>query len=64
MESRGRTVPALAAPTAAGKTAAALALARHPGGAGLEVIVADALQVYRGFDVGTICSTPSIRRLA
>jgi tRNA dimethylallyltransferase len=47
------TIAALAAPTAAGKTAAALTLAEQPGGEAVEVIVADALQVYRGFDVGT-----------
>jgi tRNA dimethylallyltransferase len=40
----------LAAPTASGKTAAALALARV---VPLEVVSADAMQVYRGLDVGT-----------
>lgn len=54
-------VPALAAPTAAGKTAAVLALAERAGGERLEVIVADALQVVRGFDVGTAKPTPSER---
>ncbi len=36
--------------TAAGKTAAALALARRQGG---ELIGADSVQVYRGFDIGS-----------
>lgn len=46
-------IPVLAAPTASGKSAAALRLAEQPAGRGLEVVSADALQVYRGFDVGT-----------
>ncbi len=45
----GRT-PVIVGPTAVGKTAVAVALARHwP----LEVISADSRQVYRGLDVGT-----------
>lgn len=43
-------VPVLAAPTAAGKTAAALELAES---LPLEVISADAMQVYKGMDLGT-----------
>jgi tRNA dimethylallyltransferase len=43
-------IPVLAAPTAAGKTVAALAMARSTP---LEVISADAMQVYRGLDIGT-----------
>lgn len=43
----------LAAPTASGKTAAALALAQAYPALGVEVICADALLGYRGFDVGT-----------
>jgi tRNA dimethylallyltransferase len=46
-------VPVLVAPTASGKTAAVLRLAERPEGRGLEVVNADALQVYRGFDIGT-----------
>lgn len=53
MSERRPHVLALAAPTAAGKTAAVLRLATTPGGRGLEVVSADALQVFRGFDVGT-----------
>lgn len=54
-------VPLLTAPTAAGKTALALALARHfP----LEVVAADAFTVYRGLDIGTAKPTPAERRAA
>ena len=40
----------LGAPTASGKSAVALRLAERRG---LEIVVADAMQVYRGLDVGT-----------
>ena len=43
-------VPVLTAPTAGGKTALALRLARDYG---LEVVAADAFTVYRGLDIGT-----------
>lgn len=49
----GVVVPLLAAPTAAGKTAAALRLAQRAEGARLEVVNADAMLVYRGMDIGT-----------
>ena len=43
-------IPVVCGPTAAGKSAIALALAlRHP----ITIIVADSRQIYRGFDVGT-----------
>jgi tRNA dimethylallyltransferase len=46
----GVSLPVLVGPTAVGKTAVALALARHwP----LEVISADSRQVYRRLDIGT-----------
>jgi tRNA dimethylallyltransferase len=48
----------LVGPTAAGKTALGLELAE---GFGLEVISADARQVYRGLDVGTAKPTPGER---
>jgi tRNA dimethylallyltransferase len=48
-------IPVLAAPTAAGKTAAALAMAR---GTPLEIVSADAMQVYRGLDIGTAKPRP------
>ncbi|MBB5233172.1 tRNA (adenosine(37)-N6)-dimethylallyltransferase MiaA [Deinococcus budaensis] len=54
-------VPILTAPTAAGKTALALALSeRFP----LEVVAADAFTVYRGLDLGTAKPTPAERRAA
>ena len=40
----------LAGPTAAGKSAVALALAERMGG---EIISVDSMQVYRGMDIGT-----------
>jgi len=40
----------LMGPTAAGKSAVAMALARHVGG---EIVSADSAQVYRGMDIGT-----------
>jgi tRNA dimethylallyltransferase len=46
-------VSVLAGPTASGKSAAALQLARAHPELGIEVISADALQGYRGFDIGT-----------
>jgi len=49
---RGR-VAVLAGPTASGKSAAALQLALAHPELGIEVISADALQGYRGFDIGT-----------
>ncbi len=41
---------AIVGPTATGKSALAMALAQRLGG---EIVNADALQVYRGFDIGT-----------
>ena len=48
-------VPILTAPTASGKTALALALARESAAAGrpVEIVAADAFTVYRGLDIGT-----------
>lgn len=49
----------LGAPTASGKSAAALELAgRYP----LEIVTADAMQVYQGLDVGTAKPTEEERR--
>jgi len=48
----------LAGPTAAGKTAAALAVAEAFGGV---VLSADAMQVYRHLDIGTAKATPEER---
>ncbi len=47
-------------PTAVGKTAVSLELARALGG---EVVSADSRQVYRGMDIGTAKATPTERML-
>ena len=49
-------VVVITGPTATGKTAAAIALARRLNG---ELIGADSVQVYRGFDVGSGKATPA-----
>lgn len=54
-----RRVPAIVGPTASGKSAAALALAEE---FALEIVSADAMQVYRGLDIGTAKPTPEERR--
>jgi tRNA dimethylallyltransferase len=51
----------IAGPTACGKTALAIELARRLGG---EVVNADSQQVYRGLDVGTAKPTPLERAAA
>lgn len=52
-------IPVLAGPTASGKSALALELARaHP----VEIISADAMMVYRGMDIGTAKPTIAERR--
>ncbi len=50
---------AVVGPTATGKTALAVELAGTLGG---EVVNADALQLYRGMDIGTAKATPEERR--
>jgi tRNA dimethylallyltransferase len=58
-----RTCLALAGPTAAGKTAAALALAQHLAPTHhVEIISVDSALVYRGMDIGT--AKPSATELA
>lgn len=47
-------------PTAAGKSALALALARERGG---EIVSCDSLQVYRGLDIGSAKASAEERRL-
>ena len=54
-----RRLVAIVGPTAAGKSAAALALAERLGG---EIINADSRQVYRGMDIGTAKPTLEERR--
>lgn len=49
---------ALVGPTAAGKSALALRLARALGG---EIVSCDSLQVYRGLDIGSAKATPEER---
>jgi tRNA dimethylallyltransferase len=50
---------ALLGPTASGKSALALDLARQH--AGVELVSVDAMQVYRGMDIGTAKPTPAER---
>ncbi len=58
MAGRKQHVPVIVGPTAVGKTAVAVALARHwP----LVVISADSRQIYRGLDAGTGKPTPAER---
>ncbi len=54
-------IAVIAGPTASGKTALAIALARRVGG---EIVNADSQQVYRGLDVGTAKPTPEERAAA
>jgi tRNA dimethylallyltransferase len=49
---------AIVGPTAAGKSALALRLARERGG---EIVSCDSLQVYRGLDIGSAKATPAER---
>jgi tRNA dimethylallyltransferase len=51
-------VIAVVGPTAAGKSALALALSRERGG---EIVCCDSLQVYRGLDIGSAKATPEER---
>ncbi len=57
------TTLALLGPTAAGKSALALAVARRRTAAGLptEIVAVDAFTVYRGMDIGTAKATPEER---
>ena len=48
-------IAAIVGPTASGKTALAIALARELGG---EIISCDSMQIYRGMDIGTAKPTP------
>ena len=50
---------AIVGPTASGKSALALELARRAGD--VELVSADAMQVYRGMDIGTAKPTPAER---
>jgi len=59
MQEPGPPIVALVGPTAAGKTALSLDLAERLGG---EVVNTDAMQVYRGMDIGTAKLPPAERR--
>lgn len=59
MNERGRHL-ALVGPTASGKSALALALARAR--SDIEIVSVDSMQVYRGMDIGTAKPTPDERR--
>ncbi len=59
LDERPDAMPCLVGPTASGKTALALALARRTGG---EIVGADSVQVYRGFDIGS--GKPTAEELA
>ena len=50
---------AIIGPTGTGKSALALAVAEHLGG---EIVNADAMQLYRGMDIGTAKLAPDERR--
>ncbi len=60
-EENERPIIAILGPTATGKTAAAIALAKRVDG---EIISADSMAVYRGMDVGTAKPTPEEQRRA
>ena len=51
--------PVIMGPTASGKTALALEIARRVDG---EIISADSMQIYRGLDIGTAKPSPEERR--
>lgn len=58
MDLETHLIPLLGAPTASGKTAASLELAEA---LDVEIVVADAMQVYVGMDIGTAKPTPEER---
>lgn len=55
----GELYPVICGPTAGGKTALAIELARRAGG---EVVSADSIQIYRGLDIGSGKATLEERR--
>ncbi len=59
MRSDRRPLIVILGPTGVGKSAAAIELALRFGG---EIINADSMQVYRGFDIGTAKPSPDDRR--
>ncbi len=61
MQNSPDAIPILAGPTAGGKTALAVTLARRLPGGG-EILSADSMQAYRGMDIGTAKPTAAERR--
>lgn len=59
INSEYRPFPVIMGPTASGKTALALEIARQMDG---EIISADSMQIYRGLDIGTAKPSPEERR--
>ena len=55
MPPKPNTLIAVVGPTASGKTALAIALAKELGG---EIVSADSMQIYRGMDIATAKPTP------
>lgn len=55
MKETGKKLLVIAGPTASGKTALSIALAKRLNG---EIVSADSMQVYRGMDIGTAKATP------
>jgi tRNA dimethylallyltransferase len=53
----GRQLVAILGPTASGKSSVAIAAARYV--AGVELVSVDAMQVYRGMDIGTAKPSPA-----
>lgn len=58
---QNRKVVVIAGPTASGKTALSIALARRFNG---EIVSADSMQIYRRLDIGTAKATPEEQSLA
>src|SRR5690554_7997446 len=57
---QGPVIPMLGAPTASGKSSVAIRLA-HGSTRPVEIVTADAMQVYTGMDIGTAKPTPAER---
>ena len=55
------SIAVITGPTATGKTALGIALARALGG---EIVSADSMQIYRRMDIGTAKPTPAERAAA
>ena len=60
MDRRALLIPAVVGPTASGKTALSIALARALGG---EILCCDSMQIYREMDIGTAKPTAAEQAL-